>query len=57
MVGPGELCTILSQQGLAPAKVVAPLAGGTGEVYRVDLIDGTCVVLKSNSTRRATPER
>lgn len=56
MFDPIQLDAVLAKVGRAPAKEVVSLEGGTGEVYRVDLDDGTSVILKSFEGRSAVPD-
>ena len=47
---------VLTRVGLPPALALVRLHGGTGDVYRVDLNDGSSVVLKNFDGEKAPPE-
>jgi Ser/Thr protein kinase RdoA (MazF antagonist) len=50
------LNNLLSELALSSAKVIVPLEGGTGHVYRIELEDGTSLVLKNFHGKEALPE-
>lgn len=55
MVQAGDLDSALGRIGLPPAKALFPLDGGTGDVYRVVLEDGSSVVFKSFKGKKVPP--
>jgi aminoglycoside phosphotransferase (APT) family kinase protein len=54
VVAPDSLRPILTDLGLSPAAAITPLAGG---VFRVELADGTALVLKSFAAAHLAPRR
>lgn len=56
MVEAHHLDSILKRLGLPSAQSLTCLEGGTGEVYRVHLDDGSSVVLKNLEAKKALPE-
>lgn len=55
MVDATSIDPVLTRVGLPPALALVRLHGGTGDVYRVDLKDGSSVVLKNFEGKKALP--
>lgn len=56
MVDARSIDPVLTRVGLLPALGIVRLQGGTGDVYRVDLKDGSSVVLKNFDGEKGPPE-
>jgi Ser/Thr protein kinase RdoA (MazF antagonist) len=57
MIESGQLAPVLAELGLAPLIGVEALQGGSAEVFRVDLTDGSAVILKTCDRPEMVPHR
>lgn len=57
MIDSGQLAPVLAELGLAPVDRIRELHGGSAAVFRIDLADGTPLILKTYDRAEKVPHR